>query len=245
MTTELEPIVPRMNAETGYEEDESIAPLRPSGFVSLIFGLISVSAGLGTPLLVVPFMAIFFGFFALRRFNGTTSPVGTSAAKLGIALGFGFGAMGIFLPMMKSNTLGGQAEHFARTYVETIARGHTEIAMEFRKDYVNRFPESMSLKSHYQSSETTRDALSEFHNDYIHVAIRQRGPNAEWELAEPINVFYSYSLQHAHLVLQDPVSKEPKVQMFLEYRVDPSGDGQWNIKTVQKYRELIVAPSIL
>jgi hypothetical protein len=245
MTTELEPIVPRMNAETGYEMDESIAPLRPSGFVSVILGVISVTAALGKPLLVVPFLAICFGFFALRRFNGAAAPVGTSAAKLGIALGFGFGALGVFLPMMKSLTLGSQAERFARAYVETIARGHSEVAMELRKDYVNRFPESMSLKSHYQTSAKTREAFNEFHNDGIHAAIRSRGPGAEWELDGPIDVFYSYGLQHAHLVLHDPVSQNPKVQMFLEYRVDRDGDGQWNVKTVQSYRELIVAPSVL
>ncbi len=37
--------------------------------------------------------------------------------------------------------------------MEVVARGEDEFAMELRKDYVNRFPTTMSLKQHYNMSE--------------------------------------------------------------------------------------------
>ena len=53
-----------MQAEAGYEVDESAAPLRISGFLCLIFGLLSFAAILGKPLLVFPLIAFLFGMVA-------------------------------------------------------------------------------------------------------------------------------------------------------------------------------------
>lgn len=246
MTTDtFDPTIPRMRAEAGFELDDSAPPLRVSGFICLLFGALSFLSILGQPMLVLPLVAIVFGVFALRRSSGRT-PVGTRPAMLGMVLAVGFGSCGLFIPWMKTVTLGGQAEKFSRDYMEVVARGEDEFAMELRKDYVNRFPDTMSLKQHYSMSENSRRALEEFKAESLNATIRDRGPNAEWVLDRPIRVYYSYGREHAEVVWVDPTGDTTaKVQFFLEYRPDNNGNGQWHVDLVQSYRELIVAESIL
>lgn len=60
----MDPLVPHMQAETGFELDDSAPPLRVSGFICLIFGVLSFLCLLGQPILVLPLIAIIFGVFA-------------------------------------------------------------------------------------------------------------------------------------------------------------------------------------
>ena len=151
MTTESNTSSIGMSAEAGYGAVET-APLRISGFLALILGLLSVLSLLGPALLVIPILTLFFGFFALRKYDGPV-PVGVRPAIIGLVLAAGFGACGFFLPWMKTMTLGSQAEYFARQYLEVVARGELELAMELKKNYANRYMHNMSLKQHYEMTE--------------------------------------------------------------------------------------------
>jgi hypothetical protein len=234
-----------MQAETGFEIEESAPPLRVSGFLSLLLGSLSCLSLLGQPLLVLPLLAILSGLFALRRSSGQT-PVGTRPAMVGLVLAFGFGSCGLFLPMMKTWTLSKQAEQFSRYYLEVIARGNDEFAMELRKDYVNRLPLTMSLTEHYMADEAAARLLQEFREEGINETIRERGPGAEWILDRPIRIYYSYQREHAEVVWADPTGETSTlIQMFLQYRVDSKGDGQWHVDVIQTYRERIVAEQVL
>ena len=125
MTTDnFDPTVPQMHAEAGFEQD-SVPPLRVSGFICLLFGVLSVFSLIGQPLLLFSLIAIAFGIFALRR-SGEQTPVGTRPAMLGLVLAVGFGACGFFVPWMKTMTLGRQAEKFSRDYMEVVARSEDE-----------------------------------------------------------------------------------------------------------------------
>lgn len=246
MTTEtFDPTVPRMHAEAGFDQDDSAPPLRISGFICLLFGALSFFSTMGQPMLVFALIAIIFGLFALRRSGGQT-PVGTRAAMFGMVLAVGFGACGLFIPWMRTMTLGRQAEKFSRDYLEVVARGQNEFALELRKDYVNRFPPTMSLQQHYNMTEAGSRTLEEFGDESVNRSIRKRGPNAEWVLDRPTRVYYSYGREHAEVVWVDPTGEsQAKIQFFLEYRPDKNGDGQWHVQVVQSYRELIVAESVL
>ena len=245
MTTDtLDPLVPPMHSEAGYEPEDSAPPLRVSGYICLIFGVLSFFSTLGQPLLVFPVLAFLFGMFALRRF-GDQTPHGIRPALVGMVLAAGFGSCGLFVPWMKSASLGRQAEHFSRQYMEVVARVYDEFAMELRKDYVNRFPSTMPLEQHYRMSDTASENLAEFTADGVNVLLRKRGPNAEWVLDQPTRVYYSYNRQHAEVVWRDPEGKS-KVQFFLEYRPHhQTGDGEWHVHIAQFKTERIVAPSVL
>lgn len=246
MSTETTlPHVPQMHAESGFDESDSAAPLRVSGFLCLLLGLLSFLACFGQPMLVVPVATFAVGLIALRR-SGGQRPIGTTPAMIGMVLAAGFGACGLFLPWFKTVTLGNQAAQFSRHYMEVIARGEDYFAMELSKDYVNRFPPTMNLREHYAISESGQRAWEEFRGQSINAAIQQRGPNAEWVLDRPVRVFYSYGREHAEVVWRDPTGEtNTKVRIFLEYIVDSKGNGQWHVERCLPMAPKFTAPAVL
>ena len=94
------PDVPHMRAETGFDEADSAPPLRVSGFVCLLLGMLSVLACFGQPLLIVPLSAIAVGFVALRRSSGQR-PVGTTPAMIGMVLAIFFATLRIWLALVQ------------------------------------------------------------------------------------------------------------------------------------------------
>lgn len=243
-----ETAVPRMGAEAGYGVEDAPPPLRVSGYLCLILGLLSVFAVVGPAALILPIVAVLFGLFAHRR-HGEQVPAGLVAAKVGLVLAAGFGSCGLFMPMLKSMTLSAQAEQFARDYVDVIARDEWELAMELRKNYVNRFPTTMPLAMHYalNDSENSERITEEFREEGIHEHIRKRGSGAEWRLTRPVRVFTHYGSQKAEVMLKDPGGeKSSELYMLLEYQVDHrNGDGQWYVERITFNSEPIVAPLIL
>ena len=251
MSTSIsETTVPRMGAEAGYGVEETPPPLRVSGYVCLILGLASFFALFGPGALVIPLLAILSGFFALRGY-GEQVPAGLKPARVGLVLAFGFGSAGLAIPLMKSYTLGRQAEQFARDYIEMIARGEFEVAMELQKAHYDRFPSTMPLKAYYAQQEATDEdspesPIRDFRNSGLNKTIKIRGPGAEWRLAKPVRVHSHYGLQLAEVVLKDPTGEvESDIVVELRYRIDEQGDGQWNVERAMFDADVIVAPSIL
>ena len=237
--------VPQMHAESGFETEETTHPLRVSGFICLILGLLSFVCTFGPALLVVPVITIVVGLFALRRYSGL-KPVGTTAAKIGMVLAAGFGACGFFLPWFKTTTLGDEAKKFAKDYMSVVSRGEDLFAIELRKDYVNRLPADMDLREHYAISEAGSRRWEEFRDMQINETLRKMGPEAEWVLERPIRVYYSYGLEHAEIVWIDATGRtSTRVHMVLDYRIDSQGNGQWNVEICQPYTDVITAPAIL
>lgn len=241
----IDALIPRMQAETGYDVEDSAAPLRVSGFLALLFGLLSFLSTIFQPMLILPLVAFGFGMMALRRWSGQT-PVGVRPAMFGMVLAAAFGSCGLFLPWMKTMTLARQAEQFTLQYMDVVALGHDEMALELQKDYVNRYPESMPLREHYAMSEQGLERLGEFQASSLNSTFRRVGAGAEWVLDRPTRIYYSYGREHAEVVWVDSTGETPgAIQFFLEYRVDSNGDGQWHIDVCQTYRERIVAESVL
>jgi len=237
--------VPQMHPEAGFEVDESTPPLRISGFLCLLFGVLSIFSSMGRPMLLLPLISFALGLVALRRSDGPT-PVGKRAAMIGMVLAAGFGMCGLMLPFLKTMTLAKQAEQFSRYYIEVIAQQEDEFAMELHKDYINRFAPTMSLKEHYSASEESYRQLYEFRENSIHEMIRKPGPHAEWVLDRPIRIYYSYDREHAELVWMDPTGESSsKIYMIMDYRVDPDGQGQWHMTTVMPLTQRYVAESVL
>lgn len=236
--------VPRMGAEAGYELEDA-PPFHVSGYICLIIALFSPAALLGLSAVLIPAVAIPFGLFALRR-HGEQVPTGTTAARVGLLLAFGFGACGIAIPWMQHVTLGGQAEKFARDYIEVIARDEAELAMELQKDYVNRFPDTMPLMAHYALNPPPEEQLEIFQNDPVNKTIRRRGPGARWRLAEPVRVYTHYGFQRADVVFEDPTgAAATNLRFTLEYKIDSSGKGQWQMLNIVPDVDKIYAPAVL
>lgn len=240
--TSLVSDVPQMRAETGYELDESVPPLRFTGYVCLILGLISPAALIGLPAVVIPILAVFFGVIALRP--SSQKPAGTMAAKIGMVLAVGFGLCGWMLVRMKTQTLGGQAEYFSRQFIEAINLGHDEFALEMTKEARNRFSQATSLESYYRASEKAGDSLRQFKTEGASTLIRKCGPDAEWVLDRPTKIYHSFGFDRARVVWKNP-STDTTIVFVMKYIVDPNDVGQWNIERFYKDAELIVAESVL
>ncbi len=240
------PSTPRMGAEAGYELDDAQTPVRFSGFVCLLLGLLSSLAMLGRPLLLLPFAALVFGLIALRpAIDGI--PVGTFAAKMGLVLATTFAACGFFLPLAKEQTLGGQAEQFVKEYFELIARGEWELVSELQKPYRSRFLPTMPVKEFYEQNEAAAKGLTEMlDNNGILMDIRDKADTADWQLYST-RVFVNWGRQKVDTLWVDR-NGDPnqKLQVELEYEVDKQFDrGEWHITLFQFHRERLVAESVL
>ena len=236
--------MPVMGLGDGFEFEES-PPLRVSGYICLLLGILSFFSLLGKPMLLFAVGSIVFGLIALRKYDGPR-PAGTLVAMWGIILSVGFGTCGYTIPLMKQATLSRQAEEFAGQYMKLVALGHDEHAMELKKEWYNRLSTDMNLAEHYLSDQRISESLVQFKTDLVNREFKRRGPDAEWELDRPIRIYYQYGKEHAEVVWSDPTGdSELTIQMFIDYEIDSKGRGQWLMSVVQPLRRRLVADSIL
>jgi hypothetical protein len=239
--------IPRMGAESGYQlvSEEEVPPLRTSGIVCFIFGLLSFWAIVAWQMLIIPIIAIVFGCIAMRKW-GKIRPAGTTVAVIGLVLASGFGATGVMIPMMKQRTLGKQAEYFAREFLELCGDGEVELALELRKPARNRQIASMDLKKAYSEDKVASTEMENAESGMIET-VREAGPDIDWQLAQPVRAFYKYGVEKVDTYWIDPSGKvDKKIQVMLEWSPNEEEQtGQWHVSMFQFYREMIVAPSVL
>ncbi|MGB7346680.1 MAG: hypothetical protein WBD20_20835 [Pirellulaceae bacterium] len=234
-----------MSAEAGFDGTEIQAPIRVSGFISLLLGLISAMSFLAIGMLIVPMAAIGFGMFGLRKYSGPT-PVGIRAASIGILLAVCFGAFGLGVPLFKKNTLGRQAEHFAKQYVKLVAMGEEYYTLELKKNQANRYLRTMPLREHYEANEELTNSVNENRDDSLISLIKSVGPDGEWELDRPVRIYHTYGEDSAEVVLANYDQEKPRVlRLILKNNISKDGNIEWYVEVCMSYRDRIVAESIL
>jgi hypothetical protein len=234
-----------MSAEAGFDGDDIQAPIRISGFISLLLGLASVVSFLAMGALIVPFLALGFGLFGLRKY-GQPTPVGITAARWGVILAIGFGAFGLGVPLFKKHTLGTQAEYFAKEFVKIVASGEDYYCLELQKDYTNRFLRTMSLAEHYEGKEEMQETLEDFRSGGLKTLLVDLGPDATWELDRSVYVYHKYGRDNADVILVNNDGAKPRlITVSLQKTVSQDGDIQWHVSNFMMYRERLVAPTVL
>jgi hypothetical protein len=241
--------LPKMGAEVGYQvvSDDDVPPFRASGLVCFVLGILSFWATIAWQMLIIPFAAIIFGIVAMRKWQGQR-PAGTTVAVIGLLLASFFGATGLTVPLAKRNTMGKQAEYFAREFLELAGRGDVELVAELRKEARNRQVKGMNIKEAYEKDQIARASLEEgSSSDSVVNEIRLAGPNIQWELAEPVRVYMYYGMERADTYWIDPSGTiKEKVQVELQWTPDDANNvGHWHVNLFQYWRELLVAPSVL
>lgn len=230
--------IPGLRADDGFQAGEEPNPIRFSGFVCLLLGLLSGFSLLGQPLLVLPVAALALGLIALRP-AGSRRPLGRTPAKVGIVLAVAFGSCGFFLPFFKAQTLGAQAEHFGRQYMELLSDGEVEYAMELRKDPRNRNPPTTPLKDLYGTSENAVGALEQFRRNTAVSILEEVEGDPEWVLVRPPRVFRTYDRDRVEMVWKDAsgiVSK--KFLLTMGYVIsEETGDGQWRVLSLDLIKD--------
>ena len=229
MTTENDVPVPRLGSEAGLDIVEDQKPVRVSGFICAALGVLSVLCLLGRPLLVFPFLAVAAGLFALRP-SGGVKPVGKTAAKVGVVLAIGFGSCGFFLHWFTQKQLGGEAAFFAQEYLEIIARGELEMAMELGRPHQSRNLETTPLKEHYSQDEQAQEALMRFRSSEVTTSIQSSGLKADWVLDRRPRVYERHGRQLVDLQWIDRTgTNDDTILMTMEYQIDEAGVGQWSV----------------
>ena len=249
MSQETDHISSGMSAETGYDLSDEVAPLRISGFIGLICGVISVFSIIAMPMLGFALAAIIFGFLALRRSDSEHPPIGVTPARIGILLAVLFGSCGIARPLTKTAIIGGQAEQFAREYVKLLSSGEVYYAMELNKEHFNRYLDTMPLDKYYSRNEQAVQAATEFRDASLVSTLESIGPDAEWRIDQPTRVYNHYGRNLAQVVLatdRENAAAPVRIRVILEYRFNQEdGALEWQIDACVNYRERIVAESIL
>lgn len=247
--------VPSMGAEGGFEEFEGAAPLRVTGFVSGLLGILSIFSIAGRPALILPVLAIILGIIALRPY-GERKPVGRAAAFLGILLAVGFGSLGFCIPWFKSSTLGAQASYFSAQYIKLIQQDEAEYAFELSKSHVNRLPENLPLKVHYAeqaalkaaSEEATEesDEITQLREDGFYEIILNAGPDANWVLDGSPRVYHRYRIDKADVTwknLSDP-SQNPIVIVMVHVIDSKTGRAEWRVESSYVKSARLVAEKV-
>lgn len=246
-----------MSAEAGYEVDEDGTPLRVTGFLALFAAVISGFGAVAPPMAAFAALAIGFGAFALRKSDSATPPVGTTAARIAVALAFLLGSCAIARPLIKRYTLGNQAEYFARQFVKVASSGNEAYVAELQKSYVNRFLKTMPLEAQYQEQRERQNQMRLREGDAgggmeapelsSIGLVSNYSPDHEWVLDRPVYVFHHYGRTMAKVVLASDRSETPfRIMVLMEYLVHKDrGTLEWHVDTFQAHQERIVADSVL
>ncbi len=252
-SAQLDAGIPAMGDESTYAPVEGeTPPVRPSGFVGLILGIISFAATAGLQALLIPLAAIAVCLFALRK-SGDVRPVGTTAAKIGLILACGFGACGAGLIYFKYQTIGGQAEHFAREFLELCRTDNKPLIAELQRSAINRRPAETRLdetpeatgEPEPSSEEAAMMASEAAEEGGLADQIRELPRDPQWKLVDK-DVFIRYRVEKVELRFKDTtgqMSSDVTVEMIWDG--DKDGIGQWHVGLFQFHRERIVAESIL
>ncbi|MCA9140714.1 MAG: hypothetical protein KDB00_28270 [Planctomycetales bacterium] len=251
-----------MSSEAGFEADVDDSPLRISGYISLLLGLLSGFSIVALPMFAFAIAAILFGLFALRKSDSQSLPVGTTAARVGILVALLFGSWGLARYSFKQQTLGGQAEYFARQFIRVASSGNEIYAKELQKSHVNRFLKSMPLEQSYEMERLKREKQAEEYaretggeaspppeeEDSTTVAeLVKYPPDHPWVLYRRVRVFHHYGRQKAEVILAtDRTDKAYRLMIILEYLVNKdTGASEWYVEECTPFRKRIVAESIL
>ncbi len=227
---------PMMSAEGSHEVEVEATPVRVTGFVALLLGLISFSAVLGASLLVIPVGAIVLATIALRPYRGER-PIGYLAAQIAIFCAVLFAVWGISERHFKARDLGGQAERFAGEWLRLVGQGELELAVELQVHPTRRQPASMPLKDYYQRSETARGLMDQFREQEFIPELIAAGSQPQWVLDREPHSYTLYGRELTRTVWRDVTGRiSALVKVEMEYFGSPRVDSPaWKVELVSTF----------
>ena len=234
-TENAQPIfrTPAMTVGSEAEWLSESRPMRVSGLLALLLGLFSFTALFGAPMMIVPVLAIVAGLVALRPYTGL-EPTGYRMAKVALVLATLFGVWGTATRQFKHRTLADQANGFAIRWLELLAQGDIEVALELKKYPAQRQSATMSLPEYYRSSTEGTAFLQEFRENDTAVQLIDAGDTVRWE---PFRATESYQFNGRQLTTtywkDQTGSVNTPIRLTMEY-LPPTADtpAQWLVDNV-------------
>ncbi len=226
---------PAMSAEGEMEVLAESRPIRVSGFIALFLGLLSFVAVLGAPMIVVPVLAALIALFALRPYAGLR-PAGYTAASIGLFAAVLFAVWGVTQRHWREQVLAQQAAQFASNWLDLIAQGDLELAVELQVHPSRRQAASMALSEYYSISEEGQRGMSAFREMEPAEDLIRAGNQVRWQLAQPPLVYRERNreLVRTHWKDQSGSLAQP-LQVTLEYfPADDTQAAQWKIDSISE-----------
>jgi hypothetical protein len=224
---------PAMTAEAETEMLSETTPVRISGFAALFLGLLSFTALLGAPMIIVPVAAVLTALVSLRPYRGLR-PLGYRAGMIGLFAGVLFGAWGATANQLRTRILSEQAVQFSEDWLNLVAQGDLELAVELQVDPSRRQAASMSLKEYYTQSEEGRSGMKLFREIEPVEELIAAGDRVRWELAGSPAVYKQNTRQKVRTQWRDQSGavRQP-VAVTLEYlSAADSMPAQWKVDAI-------------
>jgi hypothetical protein len=223
-------------------DEQETAPLRISGFLTLILGVLSSTALTSPNLVFLPVLAIVTGLIALRPTGiPGVRPVGRTPAILGIVLAFFFASWAITFFSIRYQKLTTAAETLALDWLELLNNGEKELAFELSKPAAMRQVGGMALPDFY--SELNRDAfiqLDGFTSFPVVSAVLAAPKKPQWVYDGTQTIFRQFGHENVVLKFRDKTSslgpiyvtmcRSPKLNDEGEYDLD--APREWFAKSV-------------
>lgn len=229
-----------MGDEGEFQLFEDVRPMRASGIVSLIFGLLSPLTYFGFALIFIPVIALFTGLRATSRYDGD-KPAGYNFGQIGMVLALFFGLLGATIWGARRATLTNQAEYYAKAFLDTMAHDQPEVAKELTKEFYERT--DAPLVPFYASNSNRVEFLNLMKNGPLYRKVNQIDGKTNWKISRPTRITRGfYGVEKAEVCLVDAEGRiNMEAQIFLDLTRDRDGRLQWHVMHSQPYRELIVA----
>lgn len=229
---------PVMSAEGETEMLIDPRPIRYSGFLSLMLGLLSVFALFGQPMLVFAVFAIVIALYALRPYSGPR-PVGYLAAIAGLACAVLFSTWGITERSFRYQFMSDRAAVFAGDWLRLMADGDYELACELQLPPSSRQSATMPLNQYYRESEEGKQGMKSFRENPTVTELIQGGSQVQWRMVRQPTYTTQNNRHLTSTVWQDDAGKvKSMIEVGLEYFPPEKGEiGQWTIHQVGTWVE--------
>jgi hypothetical protein len=223
--------------------DEGPNPVRITGFLSLLLGLVGAVSLIGQSLVIVPVVAAAFGLWAMRPYRSDTRPIGYLAGAIGLFAAVLFGVWGVTERSLRDRTLAGQAEAFAGEWLTLVSHGDLPLACELQTPPARRHARSMDLADYYRNSEDGQQAIEAFVGQETVAAIIKAGAGVRWRPERRPQVYAERGRQLTTTVWED-AGKIIKTRIRVEMHYTPAYDGksaQWAVDQVLPFVEPVAS----
>lgn len=148
------------------ELPEDLVEYRPVSHLAIaafVTAVLSISAIFSPLLLFVPVIAIVLALAALSSIKRDRRPVaGKTLAFVALAGGIFFGSWAVTRSATRSQLISGQAQNYARQWLEMVRRGELEKAHQLSLRQPQRITRAITPERFYQENEQSRKELESF-----------------------------------------------------------------------------------
>lgn len=229
---------PVMTAESESNMLIEARPVRVSGWLALLLGLISSMTLFTLGFLVFAALAIAVGLYAIRGYSGLR-PIGYRSAVAGILLAVLFSAWALAENQLRTRYMLRYGNAFAADWLALVQGGQIELACELLNGPAQRQDPSMPLKPYYQESANGKTAMASFREHSMYNKLIEAGNRAQFTSIRPPQ-YRSFGNRHmVDTFWSDPSGTvADRFALTIEYYA-PRHDGeqaQWGIQGCNEMR---------